>query len=123
MIVAGNGEEALTVYDGHRGKMELLISDVIRPGMGGRELRDALLAKQKKMKVRFMSGYTDAAVVRYGVNESKVPFIQKPFTPEGFAPKVREVWTDPGASFHRKKAPPNMRCFLLNGKRSICACM
>jgi FixJ family two-component response regulator len=59
--------------------------------MGGRELRDALLPKHLGMKVLFMSGYTDDAVVRYGVLEAKVPFIQKPFTPEGFATKVREV--------------------------------
>ena len=91
VLPARNGEEAITLCENHDCRVDLLVSDVVMPGMGGRELRDALLPKHHGMKVLFMSGYTDDAVVRYGVLEAKVPFIQKPFTPEGLASKVREV--------------------------------
>lgn len=91
VLAARNGEEALAVCEDHAGVIDLLISDVVMPGIGGRELRDSLLLDHRGMKVLFMSGYTDDAIVRYGVLESKLPFIQKPFTPEKFAIKVREV--------------------------------
>jgi two-component system cell cycle sensor histidine kinase/response regulator CckA len=91
VIAARNGEDAISVCDDHNGSIDLLVSDVVMPGMGGRELRDELVPKHQGMKVLFMSGYTDDAIVRYGVLESKVPFIQKPFTPDGLAAKVREV--------------------------------
>jgi FixJ family two-component response regulator len=61
------------------------------PEMGGRELADRLTQIRPDMKVLFMSGYTDNAIVHHGVLDADVPFIQKPFAPPALAQKVREV--------------------------------
>jgi len=91
VLQAGRGEEALAVSEQHQGPIHLLLTDVIMPGMSGRELAKRLGSKRPEMKVVYMSGYTDDAIVRHGLLEQGTAFIQKPFTPSSLARKVREV--------------------------------
>ena len=67
------------------------MTDVVMPHLGGRQLAERLAVVKPSMKLLFLSGYTDDAVVRHGVLEAEYAFLQKPFTPTGLAQKVREV--------------------------------
>jgi nitrogen-specific signal transduction histidine kinase len=91
VLEAPNGAEALRLCESHSEPIDLAISDVVLPHIGGRELADALVSLRPQMNVLFMSGYTDDAVVRHGIINLAVPFLQKPFTPAALAKKVREV--------------------------------
>jgi two-component system cell cycle sensor histidine kinase/response regulator CckA len=83
--------EALRLADVHPGPIHLLLTDVVMPQMNGRQVADHLLAARPGLKVLFMSGYTDAAIVEHGVLETGTHFLQKPFTPDGLSRKVREA--------------------------------
>jgi two-component system cell cycle sensor histidine kinase/response regulator CckA len=91
VLEAADGDEALRVAQGHVGLIDLLVTDVVMPGVGGRRLAERLAATRPGTKVLFVSGYTDDAIVRHGVREDQVHFLQKPFTPLALARKVREV--------------------------------
>ena len=91
VIVADNGEDALRVDKKHEVPIHLLLTDVVMPRMGGRELIERLQPLYPRMKVIYMSGYTDNAIIRHGVLEPGLNFLEKPFTPEGLAHKVREA--------------------------------
>ena len=95
VLEAANGEEALRVAEQHEGPLDLLLSDVVMPRMGGPELAQALLAKRPSVKVLYMSGYTDHPMVRRGVVNAGVAFLQKPFTPTVLVSRVREVLEAP----------------------------
>ncbi|HEX9548134.1 MAG TPA: response regulator, partial [Acidimicrobiales bacterium] len=75
----------------HRDPIHLLVTDVIMPEMSGRQLADRLCQQRPSLKVLFVSGYTDDAIVRHGMLEPGIAFLQKPFTPLTLARKVREV--------------------------------
>jgi len=75
----------------HTGPIHLLLADVVLPGASGRMLADELLTRRAELKVLFMSGYTEDAIVHRGVLAANTAFIQKPFSAEGLAAKVREV--------------------------------
>jgi CheY-like chemotaxis protein len=91
VLEAGDGQEALRVAGQHRGPIHLLLTDVVMPGLGGRQLVEQLSALHPEMKVLYVSGYPDDAVLRHGVREGEVHFLQKPFSPSALARKVREV--------------------------------
>jgi CheY-like chemotaxis protein len=91
VISAQNGGEALLLSETHSGAIDLLLTDVVMPTMSGPELAKRLAATRPDMKVLCMSGYTDDSIVRHGVLESGVAFIQKPITPTLLMTKLREV--------------------------------
>jgi PAS domain S-box-containing protein len=94
VLVASSGPEALELCAKEHADIELLITDVIMPKMSGRELADRLRDCRENLKVLFVSGYTDSAIVHHGILEPGTVFLQKPFTPEQLATKVREVLDD-----------------------------
>jgi PAS domain S-box-containing protein len=89
VIKAENAGEALLLYE--RERIDLLLTDVVMPNISGRELAGRLGKMQPGIKVLFMSGYTDNVVAHHGVLEKGVAFIQKPFSPERLALRVRQV--------------------------------
>ncbi|MGH7604601.1 MAG: response regulator [Gemmatimonadaceae bacterium] len=91
VLLARNGIEALAIASGHKGKIDMVATDVVMPKMNGRPLVEKLLEGRKGMRVLFMSGYTDDEVMRRGVIDGRTAFLQKPFTPGQFAKKVRDV--------------------------------
>jgi PAS domain S-box-containing protein len=91
VLEAASGMEAISVSAAHPDPIHLLLSDVVMPGLSGRELCDELVKGRERLQVLYMSGYADDAVVRHGILPPAVNFIQKPFTPLGLVRKVREV--------------------------------
>jgi two-component system cell cycle sensor histidine kinase/response regulator CckA len=91
VLRAPDGQTALELARSHDGTIHLLLTDVVMPGMTGRALAQALTAERPDVRVLYVSGYTDDAVVRHGILELGVPYLQKPFTPDALALKVREV--------------------------------
>jgi two-component system cell cycle sensor histidine kinase/response regulator CckA len=91
VLEASNGEEALKIAERHEGPLDLLLSDVVMPRMGGPELAQELLARRPAVKVLYMSGYTDHPMVRRGVVNAGVAFLQKPFTPTVLVSRIREI--------------------------------
>jgi two-component system, cell cycle sensor histidine kinase and response regulator CckA len=90
VLQASSGAEALRVSRGHDGPVDLLLTDVVMPGMGGREVATALAAERPGLRVLFASGYTAEAIARHGVLEPGTDLIHKPFTPDALLQRVRE---------------------------------
>ena len=91
ILEASGGLDALQVCETNHGGIQLMVTDVVMPGMSGRELADELSTVRPEMKVLYVSGYTEDAIGEYGVLEEGVNFLQKPFRPSDLARKVRDV--------------------------------
>jgi YesN/AraC family two-component response regulator len=91
VLGAEGGQQALEICRASDTPIHILITDVVMPKMGGRELAARLREVAPELKVLFVSGYTDSAILHHGVLEAGTHFLQKPFTVEQLAGKVREV--------------------------------
>ena len=91
VLVAASGAEALALAERYTDPIQLLVTDVVMPGMSGRELSRRLAPTRPGMKVLFLSGYPDESILQRGALEPGVAFLQKPFSAQGLAGKVREV--------------------------------
>ena len=91
VLHASNGEEAIALARGYEGRIDLLMTDVVMPGMNGRELATQLVLHRPEMKVLFTSGYTENVIVHHGVLDDAVSFIEKPYSPSTLVKKIREV--------------------------------
>jgi PAS domain S-box-containing protein len=94
VLTARNGAEALEIVGQHPTRIHLMVTDVVMPGMNGRELAQLACAKRSDLKVLYVSGYTGEAVLQHRLLEPGVAFLQKPFTPDVLARKTREVLDD-----------------------------
>lgn len=91
ILSAPDGQQALQTARQHAGPIDLLLTDVVMPGMNGRVLGERLASSQPKMKVLYMSGYTDSFIAGHGVLEPGTHLLHKPFTQETLTRKVREM--------------------------------
>jgi len=91
IIEASNGKEALELYESNNNRIDLVLTDVIMPEMSGRKLVETLVEQYPDLKSLYMSGYTDDAIIRHGVLEPGMNYIQKPFSPRALLEKINEV--------------------------------
>jgi CheY-like chemotaxis protein len=91
VLQAASAEEALELVRDKRPEIDLLFTDVLMPGMSGRELAEVFRVHHPHIKVLFQSGHTDDVVVRLGILNAQVAFLQKPFTIVKLAKKIREL--------------------------------
>ncbi len=110
VLVADGGEEAIRIFGDSGGGIDLLVTDIIMPRMNGREVYEQLAAMKLDLKVLFMSGHTDRAIVHHGVLHEGTPFLRKPFSLDQLLNKVRETLGATGAKPwrppHAEDSPP-----------------
>jgi PAS domain S-box-containing protein len=92
VLSARSGEEAESLERSHLGPIHLLVTDVVMPGMGGRELADLIKSRRPQLKILYMSGYTNDEVVRHGISLARDAFLQKPFMPNDLVAMVRATF-------------------------------
>jgi signal transduction histidine kinase/ActR/RegA family two-component response regulator len=95
VLSANEPAEALRLLTGHSGQVDLLITDVMMPGLSGRELAERARAERPGLRVLFMSGYTSDEVLLQGVREDQVEFLHKPFAPRDLLARVRQILSQP----------------------------
>jgi hypothetical protein len=95
---AAGGEEAIRLVAGHHGPIDLLITDVVMPQVSGRELAERMTAEHPGMRVLFMSGFADRAIVHHGMLSPGINYLQKPFPLSELARKVQEILKGPSGS-------------------------
>jgi CheY-like chemotaxis protein len=97
VLPAADGPSALELLRRHSGTVDLLVTDVVMPGMSGPEVAAAVIAKRPETHVLFISGYTDSAIGHHGMLEPGIAFLQKPFSAEDLTRKVRGVLDETAA--------------------------
>ena len=97
VIEAGSAEDALTISAEQLQGVDVLVTDVVLPGLNGAELAAALAARKPGLQVLFVSGYTENAISQHGVLDPGVEFLQKPFTPRMLAQRLRQILDQPSA--------------------------
>ena len=107
VLRAPDGQTALEMSRATLGEIHLLRSDLVMPEMTGRELAAALRRGRGGLRVMYMSGYTDDAVVRHDILEDNAPYLQKPFAPDALARKVREALDAASPARQDPVAPPS----------------
>jgi CheY-like chemotaxis protein len=91
VLEAGDGTEALRLAEEYDGPIDLLVTDIVMPEMSGRKLAENLRTMHPAAKLLFMSGFTEADVLQQGLLEAGAAFVEKPFSPERLATRVREA--------------------------------
>jgi CheY-like chemotaxis protein len=95
VLEAGSGDQALRLVEQYDGRIDLVLTDVVMPGMNGRMLIERLTGQLPDVKVLYMSGYTDDMVLRHGIVDAAVHLLQKPFTPLVLGQAVRKILDAP----------------------------
>jgi CheY-like chemotaxis protein len=109
VLCAESGDQALDLARDHKGKIDLVLTDVVMPEMSGREVERRLAEAGHAARVLFMSGYSDDAILRHGVLETGVAFLQKSFTPGATGEKSGKCWT------LRDRAEERLSCSSVSG--------
>src|SRR6185503_10201985 len=91
VLLAAHGEEALAIARERKGPIDLVLTDVVMPGLGGAELAKLLAALRPGIRVLYMSGYTQGAISRHGVLGEDMALLEKPFTASRLARAVRDA--------------------------------
>jgi DNA-binding response OmpR family regulator len=95
VLEADRGSTALDIARRHKGRIDLLLTDVIMPDMNGRKLAETIRAARPETRVLYMSGYPDGAIATHGMLEAGIAYLAKPFTTEAITRRVREVLDAP----------------------------
>ena len=95
VVSASGGKEALARFEDLDERVDLVITDVVMPGMNGKELVDRIRTKRKDTRVLFVSGYTDDVILKHGIQEGEATFLKKPFSADGLVAKIRELLEAP----------------------------
>jgi YesN/AraC family two-component response regulator len=103
--MASDGQEALKLSRECREPIHLLLTDVVMPRMGGRELAEKVADERPGLRVLFMSGYTDDALLGHGILDGQARFLQKPFSPAALLGRIREALNEPAPGARPDPAP------------------
>jgi DNA-binding response OmpR family regulator len=95
VLEAEHGAEALAQFETHDGAIDLVVSDIVMPTMGGREMAERLRAIRPESRLLFVSGFTDDEVMRQGVIVTDSAYLQKPFSPASLVAKIGEMLREP----------------------------
>jgi len=91
LLLASNGEEALTLMEKAESQVDLILTDVIMPGINGIDLAKQMISRNPEIRVMFMSGYLCPSIAHHGIPDSEKAFVQKPFLPNTLIKKIRSV--------------------------------
>lgn len=105
VLAAKSGVEAIEICRTHAGNIDLMLTDVVMPHMNGKKVAEGVTSFRPEIKVLYMSGYTDDAIVHHGVLEAGTNFIEKPFTTTALISKVRETLSK---AREKKEVEPEM---------------
>lgn len=95
VLSAASGDEALEVAAAHDGHIDLLLTDIVMPGISGRELAEQIIPVRPGLRLLYASGFTEDTIIRHGVSIQETAFLQKPFTPSTLLEKVIKVLGSP----------------------------